>query len=103
MGGKHKGRILWRLGQGMCRYGELRRAITGITAKMLTQTLHDLVEDGLIERISYAEMPPRVEYHLTSSGRELLPVIEMLKAWGERELRRNRLPSMYPGIELETS
>jgi DNA-binding HxlR family transcriptional regulator len=65
IGGKHKGRILWHLQDGVLRYGQLQRAITGITPKMLTQTLRELEEDKLIVRQVYLEVPPRVEYWLT--------------------------------------
>jgi DNA-binding HxlR family transcriptional regulator len=75
IGGKYKGRILWRLRAGTLRYGELRRTVTGITPKMLTQTLRELEEDGLINRKVYVEVPPRVEYSLTDTGQLLLPFL----------------------------
>lgn len=59
IGGKHKGRILWHLQEGVLRYGQLQRAITGITPKMLTQTLRELEADKLIVRQVYLEVPPR--------------------------------------------
>jgi DNA-binding HxlR family transcriptional regulator len=86
IGGKYKGRILWVLKDGILRYGELRRAIIGVTPKMLTQTLKELEADGLIARKVYREVPPRVEYSLTVTGRELIPFIGQLRSWGEQQM-----------------
>lgn len=95
IGGKHKGRILWHLGEGLLRYGQLRKAVTGITPKMLTQALRELEDDGLITRHEYIELPPRVEYQLTASGRELIPFIKLLSDWAEKEMIRQNVPRMH--------
>ena len=92
--GKYKGRILWHLGEAAMRYGALRRCITGVTPKMLTQALRELEDDQLVSRHVYLEVPPRVEYALTETGRELIPFITLLRNWGEKEMARNGLPSM---------
>ncbi|HEY9046793.1 MAG TPA: helix-turn-helix domain-containing protein [Ohtaekwangia sp.] len=94
IGGKHKGRIIWHLSYGIQRYGQLRKAVTGITPKMLTQTLRELEDDGLIVRHEYIELPPRVEYELTDSGRELLPFIKLLSDWAAKEMERLHIPAM---------
>lgn len=94
IGGKYKGRLIWALKKGVMRYGELRRYVTGVTPKMLTQALRELEEDGLVTRIVYHEVPPRVEYGLTEEGVELLPFIEMLSAWAERQMSIRGIPSM---------
>lgn len=86
IGGKYKGRILWILREGILRYGELKRAVVGITPKMLTQTLKELEADGLIGRKVYLEVPPRVEYSLTDTGRELIPFISLMRSWGEKQM-----------------
>ncbi|MBS7566984.1 helix-turn-helix transcriptional regulator [Mucilaginibacter sp. Bleaf8] len=87
IGGKYKGRILWYLElKSIMRYGELRRAIKDITAKMLTQTLRELEDDGLIARKVYIEVPPKVEYRLTPVGEELIPFIRYLNEWGEKRM-----------------
>jgi DNA-binding HxlR family transcriptional regulator len=91
IGGKYKGRILWVLKDGILRYGELKRAIIGITPKMLTQTLKELEEDGLISRKVYLEVPPKVEYSLTGSGGELIPFIGQMRSWGEKQMSQNEL------------
>jgi DNA-binding HxlR family transcriptional regulator len=89
IGGKYKGRILWVLKDGCMRYGELKRAVIGITSKMLTQTLKELEADDLISRQAYVEVPPRVEYSLTATGEELIPIISYLRSWGEKQIAMN--------------
>ncbi len=78
IGGKYKGRILWVLRDGCLRYGELNRAIVGITPKMLTQTLKELEVDNLINT--------KVEYSLTDTGMELIPFIGQMRSWGEKQM-----------------
>ena len=91
MGGKYKGRILWVLRDGFLRYGELKRAIVGVTPKMLTQVLRELEADDLVKRKVYLEVPPRVEYSLTSTGEELIPFIKQLRSWGVKQMAQHEL------------
>ncbi len=86
IGGKYKGRILWVLREDVLRYGELKRAIVGITPKMLTQTLKELEGDELVIRTVYLEVPPKVEYTLTETGKELIPFIAQMRSWGEKQM-----------------
>ena len=67
---------------GTRRFSQLRASLAGISPKTLTDRLRDLEQHGLVERASYAEIPPRVEYTLTAKGRTLEPVISALAAWG---------------------
>ena len=67
---------------GTRRFSELRSSLEGISPKTLTDRLRDLEQPGLVERVVYAEIPPRVEYTLTAKGRTLEPVIGALAAWG---------------------
>jgi len=91
IGGKYKGRILWYLHeQKVLRYGELKRTIKGITTKMLTQTLRQLEEDGLVVRKVFHQVPPKVEYSLSRAGEEIIPSINSLRAWAE--LRNEERP-----------
>ena len=90
IGGKYKGRILWVLKDGLLRYGELKKAIIGITPKMLTQTLKELEADELVARKVYLEVPPKVEYTLTPAGTELIPFIEQMRSWGERQMAKKK-------------
>ena len=94
IGGKYKGRILWRLRSGTLRYGALRRTITGVNAKMLTQALRELEDDGLINRKVYVEVPPKVEYSLTDSGEELLPFLSLLRDWAKQQMLINHIEAM---------
>jgi DNA-binding HxlR family transcriptional regulator len=89
IGGKYKGRILWVLRESVLRYGELKKAIVGITPKMLTQTLKELEADELIFRKVYLEVPPKVEYSLTETGKELIPFIHQMRSWGEKQMSAN--------------
>jgi len=86
--GKWKGVILYHLQGGRRRFGELRQRMPSITQRMLTKQLRALENDGVIIRKVYAEVPPRVEYSLSEIGESLRPVIEILKAWGERHQER---------------
>lgn len=94
--GKWKLPILWVLTQnGTLRYNELKKSIEGITNMMLTSSLKELEEDGLVDRVQYNEIPPRVEYSLSAAGKKLLPVLDELAKWGtelaQEKEQRNRL------------
>src|SRR5689334_22697995 len=73
IGGRWKPAILWRLIHGKMRYSDLRNSIPEVTDRMLVLQLRELEKDGLIKRIVYAEVPPRVEYELTEKGVSLKP------------------------------
>ena len=83
IGGKWKIVILGHLLKKEKRFGELNRAIQGITQKMLTQQLRELEKDGIVHREIYKEIPPKVEYSLTDFGRSLEPIVNQLWAFGE--------------------
>src|SRR5437016_4539606 len=82
IGGRWKTLILYHLFQGVKRFSELQRAMDGITQKMLTQQLREMERDGLVHREVYPQVPPRVEYSLTSLGESLKPVIAAMCEWG---------------------
>lgn len=84
LSGKWKLEILWLLNQRMHRFGELRRAIPGITQHMLTAQLRELEADGLVSRTVFAEVPPRVEYEITEKARGLGPAMEALTVWWQQ-------------------
>ncbi|MFD5367041.1 MULTISPECIES: winged helix-turn-helix transcriptional regulator [unclassified Streptomyces] len=87
IGGKWKVLILWALHeQPHLRFGELRRLVPGITEKVLASHLRELEADGIVDRASYEEVPPRVEYALTKDGVRLNEALEPLALWG-RERR----------------
>ena len=83
IGGKWKALILWHLQDQILRFSELRRTLPKITQKMLTQQLRELEASGLVSRVVYTQVPPKVEYSLTAAGRSLLPVLEQLCSWGQ--------------------
>ena len=83
IGGKWTGIILYYLLNGRLRFSELKRQVGDVTQRMLTKQLRELEASGLVSRIVYAEVPPRVEYELTEEGESLKPVINALKKWGE--------------------
>lgn len=84
IGGRWKPAILYRLVRdGKMRYSELRNAIPDVTERILVLQLRELEKDGLIKRMVYAEVPPRVEYELTEKGMSLQPVLKGLSDWGE--------------------
>lgn len=68
------------------RFGELRREIGGVSQKMLTQTLRGLERDGLVARVVYASVPPKVEYSLTVLGRTLVHLFESIRTWAESNM-----------------
>lgn len=77
--------IVLQLGySGNPRFNELKNKVTGISQRMLTVTLRSLEEDGLVTRRLYPEIPPRVEYELTSLGKSLLDVMMSLGEWAAK-------------------
>ena len=85
--GRWKGTILWRLSEGPMRTSELRRSIPGITERMLIRHLQELVRDGILIRRQRTTVPPHVLYSISPYGQTLLPVLEVICAWGRRHLQ----------------
>ena len=82
--GKWKIFILWHLGTGGThRFSELQRAIPKISHKMLMSQLRELIDDELVQREVFPEIPPKVEYSMTEIGKTLLPLILMMNKWGK--------------------
>ena len=81
-GGKWKSRILCVLAaEGVLRYSGIRKEMVNITDAVLASTLKELIADGLVERKSYDEIPPRVEYSLTEKGRSVVPILQSICKW----------------------
>jgi DNA-binding HxlR family transcriptional regulator len=74
------------LAEGRSRFCELERSLGGISPRTLSLRLRALEEEGIVERQTYAEVPPRVEYALTEKGRALVPLIEDMRTYGQRWL-----------------
>jgi DNA-binding HxlR family transcriptional regulator len=89
IGGKWKPIILWHLStEGVKRYGELKKYLTSISHKMLSQQLKELEKDKLIHREEYHQIPPKVEYSITEKGRTLLPILEQMHKWAVENLEK---------------
>jgi DNA-binding HxlR family transcriptional regulator len=87
IGGKWKPLILWALSEKQPRrFGELRRAVAGVSEKMLIQQLRELEADGIVIREVFHEVPPKVEYSLTPLGITLNTALEPLGRWGEEHM-----------------
>jgi DNA-binding HxlR family transcriptional regulator len=83
MGDRWKILIVRDLLAGTRRFGELKRSLGSITQKVLTQHLRAMEASGLVNRKVYAQVPPRVEYSLTETGRSLKPIHDALAKWGK--------------------
>lgn len=85
--GKWKLHILfWLWHNDILRYNELKRRLSGVTHKVLTNQLKELEADGLIARTEYPQIPPKVEYSLTALGASLMPVLGALCQWGSTHM-----------------
>ncbi len=78
--------LLENLRHDLKRYGELKRLLPDISEKMLIQELKELVAFGLVEKRAYPEIPPRVEYQLTATGQQALPMVDSIVAFGKQHL-----------------
>ena len=83
IGNKWKLLILRNLMSRLWRFNELRKDLDGISRKVLTESLRSMESDGIIIRTVYAEVPPRVEYSLSSLGETLRPILDAMQAWGQ--------------------
>ena len=82
LGGQWKPLILFHLANGARRYGDLRRAVGNVSDKVLIQQLKELHADGIIDRVDFGEIPPKVEYSVTNFGRTLGKALIPLCEWG---------------------
>jgi DNA-binding HxlR family transcriptional regulator len=82
IGGKYKGMILYHLLDGVKRFGELRRLMPDVTQRMLTLQLRELELAGVVNRVIYPQVPPKVEYSLTVFGRTLESILVEMQRWG---------------------
>lgn len=89
LGGKWRLPVIWMLANyGDLRFSELKRRLKGITNIMLTRSLTELEEHGLVVRIDFREKPLRVEYSLTEKARAILPALNFISAWGHDLLKQ---------------
>ena len=86
--GKYKMTILYTLMEfGVVRFNEMKRYIGEISYKTLSSTLKELEADGLVHRKEYPQIPPKVEYSLTERGRSLIPILDGMCEWGDKNRR----------------
>lgn len=103
--GKWKALLLWAIAEKPCRFGELKRAVPGITEKMLIQHLRELEADGIVNREVFHEIPPKVVYSATELGASLNKALEPLGAWGDAHIteisarRLRKAAAISPGPE----
>ena len=96
VGGKWKLPIICILErEGSVRYNSLKRKLSGITNMMLSQSLKELEENGIVHREQYNEIPPRVEYSLTKEGRSILEPLDSLSEWGKTHMEKMQTHSPY--------
>ena len=93
IGGKWKILILYVIHNDINRFGKMGMVLKDISKQMLTTQLRELENDGIIKRTIYPEIPPRVEYFLTEKGKSLLPIIDMMKVWGDQHILKRNLVS----------
>lgn len=82
--------LLYLLQEGTKRFSELKRNMPGITQKMLTKQLRELEDEDIIERVVYAQVPPKVEYSMTEYGRSLEPILAAMHEWGAKHTDHKR-------------
>ena len=97
LGGKYKAIIIWHLNvSGVMRYNELQKAIPQATAKMLSQQLKELENDGIVKRKLYPVVPPKTEYSSTALGRTLVPIVDAMSGWGHEYFKYLGVPDPCP-------
>lgn len=100
IGGKWKPIILNCIGEKQIRFGKLNQIIPSISNKVLSNELKELEQFGLIKRAEYTEMPPRVEYSLTTAGKTLLPILHELASWGNTHTAKKIIKEYTKDFEL---
>ena len=85
--------VIRDLAEGRSRFCELERSLHGISPRTLSLRLRALEEEGIVERTTFAEVPPRVEYSLTEKGRALIPIIDSMREYGRAWLAAECEPS----------
>lgn len=77
---------------GINRFSTLLKNIDGINKQMLSKQLKELEKSEILERKTFAEIPPRVEYSITSKGKSLMPVVQAMKKWGQKPSEKTTAP-----------
>lgn len=101
LGGKWKAIVVAKLACGSRRPSQLLRELPGLTQRVLTETLLELVADGLVQRTAFAEIPPRTEYSLTAYGTTTVPILEMMSSWGQNHVERQNAQNIWSSNVVE--
>lgn len=88
--GKWKAAIICHLNDRPQRFCELQRKMGNVSQKVFTESLREMEQDGLIKRIVYPEIPPKVEYTLTESGKKLMSALKLLQEWAVDYIRDSK-------------
>ncbi|OXS72628.1 transcriptional regulator [Lysinibacillus sp. KCTC 33748] len=88
--GRWKIIILWYLSRRTRRFNELQRLLPGISKGILTRQLRELEEDGMVHREVYKQVPPKVEYSLTTQGKSFIPVLNTMEEWGKKYMEKKQ-------------
>ncbi len=99
IGGKWKLIIVYWLEESPKHFAAIRRVVPGISQKVLTQQLRELVNDGIVDRRPKGSVPAPVEYSLTGYGRSVLPLVEDVRRWGRAHMER--LTSQAEGLKFQ--
>ncbi len=86
------------LAEGRSRFCELERSLQGISPRTLSLRLRALEDEGIVERSTFPEVPPRVEYELTEKGRALIPIVDDMRTYGERWLGAGCAGAAEPAV-----
>ena len=89
--GKWKIPIVWQINDGKKRPSEFLRGIAKVDRRVLNQQLNEMVEDGILIKHSFNELPPRVEYTLTETGKQLVEILWKLNDWGKLLISENKI------------
>jgi DNA-binding HxlR family transcriptional regulator len=84
IGQKWTALLIRDLCEGPKRFGELERSVEGINPRTLSQRLEALERFGIVTKKTYAEVPPRTEYTLTAKGKDIMPILRQMAAWGDK-------------------
>ena len=101
LSGKWKLRILWNIyNKKIIRFNELQKVLGNITTKTLTEQLRELEDKKIIKRTVYPEIPPKVEYSLTETGKTIEPVLKSLCEWGKEYMKSSKEYIYFENIDI---
>ena len=91
IGGKWKPLIMYAISKNVNRLSLLQKALPVVSKQMLVNQLRELEEDKIVDRVVYAQVPPRVEYTITEYGESLMPILYIMQEWGLKDLKKSGL------------